>query len=233
MSSVRRIYDDDVAFLVNQNINELGSGTSGTAFLVPWHGKEAVLKLARKDTSKTLNDFWEETKMMIHSNGAGGTPKVIRFCDCPPAILQSYKGRLSLDDILLDHELLMQYDLTDLAIRIGEKLYEFNQTGAVHNDLKPDNILVSGPPSNPYVSIIDLGLSCYANENIACTAEHDKYPWMAPEVCMGLDSTSISDTYSYGYVLSEMVKEAPGDHSEISDIAYQAMEPKPRHRMSL
>ncbi|XP_042218340.1 serine/threonine/tyrosine-protein kinase HT1-like [Homarus americanus] len=224
---------EEVQYLVDYSYTCLGSGSHGAAYLVDWYGEENVLKVAHKTLS--LKSFWKEAEKLVHLNGAGGAPRVTGFCQDPPAILQEFKGRYTLKDIIEEfvEEKFTQYDILDLALRIGEQLYEFHQTGLIHNDLKFDNILINGPPTNPQVSIIDVGLACYCHENIKFVGGTGKYPWMAPEVREGYSSTKASDTYSFGVLLSNLANMVLGVHPEVCHLASQAMKPHPRQRIHL
>ncbi|KAG7163250.1 tyrosine-protein kinase Yes-like [Homarus americanus] len=233
MEAVRDLYWDEVENLVQNNICVLGTGTHGTAYLVRWGGETAVLKVAHK--SHAVRSFWQETEALLRLDGAGGAPRVTGFCNDPPAILQEFKGLVTLEDILnqLHDERETRYNLIEVGLRIGEQLEDFHRSGLIHNDLKRDNILVHGSPSNPQVSIIDVGLACYSHENIRCNSDPNKFPWMAPEVCLGQESTRASDTYSYGVLLSKLAVKAPGYHPDVFALALQATEYNPYHRISL
>ena len=107
--------------------------------------------------------------------------------------------------------------LLDLAIQIADGLAAAHAAGLLHRDLKPDNILVTGPAStHPHrVKILDFGLakSAIASDGDVTRMTRHTDPgtivgtvsYMSPEQARGDAHLTIqSDQFSLGLILYEL-----------------------------
>jgi eukaryotic-like serine/threonine-protein kinase len=92
--------------------------------------------------------------------------------------------------------------------------------GAVHRDLKSDNILVD---RRGLVRVVDFGLAAFADPRLGfAPGSLGTFTYMAPETLLGR-STPASDVYSLGLLLYELFTgggphlTAPWDHDENTD----------------
>lgn len=125
------------------------------------------------------------------------------------------------------------YDLLELGLQTGEKLQEIHNKGLIHNDFKSDNILVSGTPEKPKISIIDLGLACLEGGNLGLEGNQEQYPWMAPEVNKKSPSTQASDVYSYAFLMKDIMARVMGIPSRWLWKVKSALSDDPEKRPSL
>ncbi|XP_071517693.1 uncharacterized protein, partial [Panulirus ornatus] len=180
----------------------LGEGGNGTAYLVKWHDELAVLKVSHFSEDERL---MRESQYMVLLEGAGGVPMLLAYSEEPPAILMTYCGQYTLQDIIKGKGP-DGYDLLQLGLMVGQRLLEIHRKGLIHNDLKPNNVVVSGDPQSPRVNIIDLGLACFQEVTNDLESDPEDYPWMAPEVKRGQPSTRKSDVFSYAVLLIRILQ---------------------------
>jgi len=85
-----------------------------------------------------------------------------------------------------------------------QRIHEMHSKGAMHRDLKPDNVLLawSGEDVWPSLQIIDYGLSspCLrsTDENVVTLW------WRAPEVMLGLEHTKSLDIWAFGVIMANL-----------------------------
>jgi serine/threonine protein kinase len=98
----------------------------------------------------------------------------------------------------------------DIAGQIAAGLARAHQTGVIHRDLKPDNILLL-PPSEPggrdRVKVLDFGIAKLLDQPALTAADKifGTPGYIAPEYAAGSALDARADLYSLGVVLYEMV----------------------------
>ncbi|XP_042882001.1 serine/threonine-protein kinase STY46-like [Penaeus japonicus] len=207
-TALRREVED----LCKAEIECLGSGQFGTASLVRWNGRLAVLKKALKPTS--FYQFIKEFGYLKCLQGAGGAPKPLGLCLRPLAILISYEGEHTLDDFL--QEWRTDEELLDVAVDLCRKVTEIHGKNIIHNDLKLDNVLVDYQRK---VRVIDLGNAKFRGTLIFYDKEGKGASWMAPEIFSPCAVSPAQDAFSVGYLLRKIVYEmqSPLGLSEIAE----------------
>lgn len=93
-----------------------------------------------------------------------------------------------------------------IAEQIAKGLYALHRMEILHQDLRPDNIMID---TTGTVKIIDLGSACVAGIVETATVEPNPFPgtalYMAPEYFMGEVGSSRSDLYSLGVLTYHML----------------------------
>eukprot|EP01059_Diplonema_ambulator_P005841 TRINITY_DN15624_c0_g1_i1.p1 TRINITY_DN15624_c0_g1~~TRINITY_DN15624_c0_g1_i1.p1 ORF type:complete len:461 (+),score=55.26 TRINITY_DN15624_c0_g1_i1:54-1436(+) len=117
------------------------------------------------------------------------------YVDCDPeegnsvqtATLDDAKGRFSMADISF------------IAFSVLSGLAQLQHLGLVHNDIKPDNILVG---RNGEVKIADFGVAKWTDSiSVAGSGAGSTY-YMAPERVLGKEYSYQADVYSLGIALA-------------------------------
>ncbi len=88
--------------------------------------------------------------------------------------------------------------------QICSVLYYLHQSNYIYYDLKPENILVAEINGNPFIKIIDLGLSQYILKEYEPTIRGTAY-YIAPELLKNEMHDHTVDFYSLGMILYRIV----------------------------
>ena len=130
--------------------------------------------------------------------------------DGTPFLVMEYVNGQSLTRVIRERWPVPLANVVDLAQQILTALGDAHAAGVVHGDIKSDNVLVAvGRDGVDHAKIVDYGLARLADdhdldgedeEGVAGTPEY-----MAPEVAAGDAPTELSDLYSVGCIVYEML----------------------------
>jgi serine/threonine-protein kinase len=94
----------------------------------------------------------------------------------------------------------------DWVAQVADAMHDAHQSGLVHGDLKPSNLMVE--PSGR-VRILDFGLSlrhdALVTRSVALAEPMGTIAYMAPERLQGVPADARSDMYALGVILYELV----------------------------
>lgn len=191
----------------------LGRGGNGCVRRLLYGGVHAVRKeFVHEDV---LLPMMREARLMLELRGAGGVPRPLALGFGPPTIIQEFVGE-PFDKFL--RQCSVQGVLRSLGL-LCRRLGEVHAKGVVHNDLKTDNITVSGGVHRPVLHVIDLGWACRAGRVAGdFTLEMgegfspregfaNECPWMAPEVRARRPVFPSGDVFSLGFLLQGLAED--------------------------
>lgn len=147
-------------------------------------------------------------------------------------LIMEYVDGSALDELLQSNGPLDEKQCLDICIQMLKGLSEAHQLNILHRDLKPGNIMVN---KKGFVKIMDFGIArmssatrITAQNKVIGTAEY-----IAPEIYLGKEPTKVSDLYSIGIILYEMLSgdvlfKAESDASLI----YQVVNSKPKIKLT-
>ncbi len=215
-------------------LEKLGSGGMGEVYLAE------DMKLDRKVALKFLPDSLTQdpearerllreakaTSRLNHPNIL--TVYSVEQHDGRDYIVMEYIDGYPLDEFCKMHELPLR-DLLGLTLQIGEGLLKAHESGIVHRDIKPTNILID---ADRRARLLDFGLATFAGAVRLTQAGSTlgTAAYMSPEQAMSRDCDHRSDLFSLGVVLYEMIiGRLPfrGDHSAALIYAIVNEQPEP------
>ncbi len=207
----------DNRFRIDSVIGEGGMGTvyRGQQLSV---GRDVAIKVLRADLSHkqvALERFFREAKTISNLNH----PNIVRLID--------FGQDRDLDVLFLAMELVRGFNLADLIAggrlrtRIAlDVLYqacgaltEPHNSGVIHRDLKPDNILLV-PMSDGTIQtkVLDFGIARALEQNTQITATGmicGTPAYMAPEQAQNEELDARADLYAMGVIFYEMLSGWP------------------------
>ncbi|XP_063611224.1 sperm motility kinase 2B-like [Penaeus indicus] len=160
--------------------------------------------------------------------GAGGSPRALGICSSPAAILCSFVGRRTLEEVL-ENSTLSDDELLRLSLRLCVAVQEVHERGYIHNDLMDDNVVVDAATGR--VSIIDFGNACRPGRDVGYSASSNDN--LAPDNLGGGPSTVASDVFSVGYLLGQILGEMARPPGTLGRLAREMQSADPRRRPAL
>jgi eukaryotic-like serine/threonine-protein kinase len=196
-------------------VRELGRGGMGAVFLAERADREFTKQVAIKllkrgtDTDEVLRRFRAEREILArleHPNIArlfdGGTTD-----DGLPYFVMEYVAGTPITEFCVEKKLSIEQRL-QLFLKVCDAVRFAHQNLIVHRDLKPANILVT-PDGEP--KLLDFGIAklVEADEHSAFVTAFDRQrltpAYASPEQVRGEPVTTVSDVYSLGALLYEIL----------------------------
>ena len=175
----------------------------GRQFLAAKAGKRFLLKTTATDSGKALSMLKREYELSIGLSHPG-IAYVFTYepvTEIGPCIVMEYVDGRSLDEFLSENPDRAQRK--KVFGQILDAVEYIHSRGITHNDLSPQNILVTKSGNN--VKLIDFGFAdddChYLTHSMGCTRQY-----ASPELLSGEKVGIASDIWSLGTLLSEIFR---------------------------
>ncbi len=150
-----------------------------------------------------------------------------------PYIAMEYLQGGTLKQLMASRELTFK-EIIDISAQVGDGLNRAHESGIVHRDIKPQNLLLD---KDGRVKIADFGLAKVKGGSKITTggSTFGTMAYMSPEQTRGEDVDRRSDIFSFGVVFYEMVtRQQPfrGDNAAaiINSILNESPEPLARYK---
>ena len=207
-------------------VEELGTGTLGPVYRVIDKAmeRELALKSVRPEISQkaeAFEGFGRELKVergLIHKNIA----RIFELILLPgtPFITMEYVPGRDLKSILKEKKRLPVVEVFPITKQLFSGLAEAHRAGALHLDLRPDNIMIDKEGT---VKIMDLGILRLFRSKGIIRAVSGMPQYMSPEQIEGREADARSDIFAAGAIVYEMltgnlppVGEAPRNPRELN-----------------
>lgn len=188
-------------------LSELGRGGQGAVYLA------YDPQLDRRVAIKTLLKLGHKTEQLIHEARIVSKlqhPNIITLYDSgeyqgTPYLVYAYVEGKTLAQLLKQEKTLPFMRAAEITIGVLEGLAYAHAQGISHLDMKPANIMIA---KNGTPMVMDFGLATTTGDHeqtIIGTPLSGSPRYVAPEIISGQHGDFLSDIYSLGTVLYEMV----------------------------
>ncbi len=192
-------------------VDELGRGAMGAVHLAkdPLIERDVAIKTLLPDLpAEVMGDLRERFLREARSAGRLNHPNIVTIFDVGEQdgvayiAMEVLEGR-SLQQMLRDPGRLPLATIASIAAQVGDALDHAQQSGIVHRDVKPANIMVS---ASGRAKLTDFGVAHVPSSSMTQTGAALGSPkYMCPEQVTGQPVDPRSDVFSLGVVLYEML----------------------------
>lgn len=196
-------------------ISRLGTGGMGSVFAVEHVALERryALKVLHRETigrEKTNDRFLREARAAARLRH----PNIVDVFDFgyladgrPYFVMELLDGK-SVADIVDDGALVAE-QAVQIALQLGDALASAHEGGVIHADVSANNVIVTGP--DKCVKLVDFGLSELRDAREKSNTDFivGTPSYVSPELLRGQSADELSDQYSFGVLLFEMLRGAP------------------------
>ena len=203
-------------------LETLGKGGSGTVYRAfdSVEKREVAIKVLSAELSASQSSLASEEFRLLASHTHANLVQVYDYGTTTDGLRYFTMELLEGEDLLgylgralpTPAERAAAPHLADLLDQVLAALDYIHSRGLVHQDLKPQNILVSGQEGTARVKLIDFGLARATgteSQELSGTIEY-----LAPELLKGEPPTARSDLYSLGIILHEIFLGQPPFHGK-------------------
>jgi len=195
-------------------IKEVGQGSTGSVFLShdPYFRRDVAIKVydLTPDEDEQRNKiarkmFFNEAHMV----GMLQHPNILPIYDAGEehdqyyVVMEHIHGARTLEAYCRPDNLLRIDDVVKIIYKCAKALHYAHKRGVIHRDIKPSNIMLT---TDNDVRIIDFGIAILKDIDISRIEGIAGSPsYMSPEQIRGDEISSVSDLYSLGAVMYELL----------------------------
>jgi serine/threonine protein kinase len=195
-------------------INKIGKGSTGMVYLShdPYYRRDVAIKVYNTEENLDADRTRVSRKMFFneaHMVGMLQHPNILPIYDAGEedgkyyVVTEHIQGARTLAAYCRPDNLLRVDDVVEIIYKVAKALHYAHGRGVIHRDIKPSNVMLT---IDNDVRIIDFGIAICADADesrIDGIAGSPSY--MSPEQVQSEDLTSVSDIYSLGAVLYELL----------------------------
>ncbi|MCU0699437.1 MAG: serine/threonine protein kinase [Myxococcaceae bacterium] len=194
-------------------VRPVGTGATAKVYLAEdtATGAKVAVKVLRREllADAGMKARFHREASLLWQLEHPGIVKLHRFEDRPTEgmllVLEWVEGtRL---DVALQQGLSSSAARVELFTALASALGALHRAGIAHRDVKPENVIVVGPPEAPAVKLLDFGIARFTDPKEAALHFQTGVnqvggtpSYVSPEQAMGQPATAASDVYSLGVV---------------------------------
>lgn len=195
-------------------VSLLGEGGMGTVYKVRHttlerHFAMKVLKKGLAEDAKLAERFIVEAKATASVKHASvvAITDFGHLDDRRPYFVMELLGGQTLADALRAGEVFEPARAARIVVKVARALSAAHEAGIIHRDMKPENVVLVGSPSEDDVKVVDFGAALVvgAKRNTKAGVVFGTPHFMSPEQASGSDIDHRADIYSLGVVMYEVL----------------------------
>lgn len=236
--------------LVIDATKKIGSGTFGKCFSAMYRGQYSVVVKVMKTNDDSFTEKTRAKREVLHEatvfsrlGDHPGVPHLFGVCtEKAPYYLvleqHYFQGRsITVSEAVKSGVIADKEDCVKMLRNMCETLIFIHSQGYLHNDLKGNNVLLSGPDKRPV--IIDFGKSVeiakarLTKPKVNFDKARERYPHVAPELHRGARPNTSSDVFSFGAMVLRILKKGKFQIPSVQKIAEECVSTSPKKRPAM
>ncbi|MDD6551546.1 MAG: Stk1 family PASTA domain-containing Ser/Thr kinase [Lachnospiraceae bacterium] len=189
-------------------IEKIGSGGMSDVYRAKDHslGRDVAIKVLKSEFSQD-SSFVTKFRAEAQSAAVLEHPNIVNIYDVGSEdglyyIVMEYVEGITLKKYIATKGRLGYNEALSIAIQVARGIEAAHSKGIVHQDIKPQNIIIS---KEGKVKVTDFGIARAANSNTIHAGSMGSVHYVSPEQARNGFVSYASDIYSLGIVMYEMV----------------------------